>query len=407
MKRFAIWFLVLVVLAAAVSAVHKIYDLRYLYRIYIKREFAINPKAEIRPDRVYKVRIWYYPYKRVITKEGKDEKEFFKEVAKEVERKYPNIQLKIGRLDFRKGRATLDRALKAGDPPDIYFNFSNQPYITKKLQVPAHLYLTREDYELLPPFMEEGRLWGFPFLIERQVWLARNNLPGLAEPVLTINRFDDLKDDSLILNYYDPTLLLQLLSLYGISDIEYNGKTLDNKTLEALRAVFKLAHNLRQAKIYGKAGQVDITMLKSFFQGKTVLLGPVNPWLKEVLSNRLSDSIVEVKLDNLVRVYTLTIFRQEPYRGDDHTKAAVEVARIIAQKKAYIMASDLGLIPAFRMKKEVEQSGDISIDRYKPVITLTPEERDYWYKNIIPLWVQFWEDNLSPEEALATIIKNN
>ena len=49
-----------------------------------------------------------------------------------------------------------------------------------------------------------------------------------------------------------------------------------------------------------------------------------------------------VYLDNLVKTYELNIFRQRDYKGDDYSRAVMEVARIFSQKTAGVLAEELG-----------------------------------------------------------------
>ncbi|MFY9393686.1 MAG: hypothetical protein WAP36_03195, partial [Halanaerobiales bacterium] len=115
-----------------------------------------------------------------------------------------------------------------------------------------------------------------------------------------------------------------------------------------------------------------------------------------------------IYLDNLVKTYVLNVFRQRDYRGDDHSRAVMEVARIISQKTAGSLAGDLGLTKAYLngegLKAGAEmRAGEELIPGVKELLLIQPGERAYWEEVVWPAWLDFWEQDLSPEEVLKRL----
>ncbi|MFW6287305.1 MAG: hypothetical protein ACOC2J_00980, partial [bacterium] len=102
-----------------------------------------------------------------------------------------------------------------------------------------------------------------------------------------------------------------------------------------------------------------------------------------------------IQLDNIVKTYSLNIFRQRRYQGDDHSRAVMETARIISEKMSSILAEELNMSTAYLAGLESEKVNA------REMIKIGPSYKDYWNEKIIPAWHQFWEEELSPEEVMA------
>jgi multiple sugar transport system substrate-binding protein len=392
---------------------NKYYPLDYLYNLIIKRDFAVNPRVEIDPGREYQVRIWYYPFYRTI-KEA-DEREFFQELKEDLETTYPNIRLFVGEIDFATGIESLREAIEEGKPPDIYFNLSSQDLLEEKLQLAVSPYISpmeREAYYTVDwqQVSFRDRLWGWPVLVQRQYWIAGKGI--LAEKYKDLPFLDQLaylEEDSLFLNYYDETLLKQLLTLVGLENFKVEKGELDPFAYEALEELFTLLDSLRERGIlYKDSRLVPDIFVRKLLEDKAVVIGPVNPYLGHFISERLGEEVEFIYLDNLVKTYVLNVFRQRDYRGDDHSRAVMEVARIISQKTAGSLAGDLGLTKAYLngegLKAGAEmRAGEELIPGVKELLLIQPGERAYWEEVVWPAWLDFWEQDLSPEEVLKRL----
>lgn len=380
---------------------NRFYTLGYLYNRLIKREFAVNPRAEIDPEREYLIRIWHYPFYRTI-KEA-DEREFYQELKKDIEAVYPNIRLFTGEIGFATGEESLREAIKEGNPPDIYFNLSTHVFIGEDLQIAVSPYLSNQEREAYytvdwQHFGFRDRLWGWPVLVHRQYWIGGKGI--LAEEYRGLPFLDQLvhlKEGSLLLNFHDETLLRQLLSLVGLEAFRLENGGLDPASYRALEEVFTLLHGLREKGILHKdAKAVPDIFLKKMLEEKAVLIGPVNPYLSNFIFEQLGDGVESVYLDNLVKTYELNIFRQRDYKGDDHSRAVMEVARIFSQKTAGVLAEELGLARAYL-------AGEEERPEVKELLVIHPEHRAYWEEVVWPAWLEFWEQNLAPGEVLGRL----
>jgi len=120
----------------------------------------------------------------------------------------------------------------------------------------------------------------------------------------------------------------------------------------------------------------------------------VNPYLERYIKNKLQGRTEYLKLDNLVQTYYLNIFRQKKYKGDDHTRAVMEVARIISQQTAPVFAENLGLKKAYSIQGEGESLST------REMLVISPEYKEYWEGVLFPAWLEFWENELTPQEVM-------
>lgn len=401
-RRYGIFIIVTIFLVSGimVGLVNHYYTFPYLYRYLIKREFSVNPKVPVSPTRKYQVKIWYYPFFRNI--EGEEEKEFFRELARNVAQIFPNIQLVIRELSFREGPLILKEAFSTGEAPDIYLNLENDSLHDRKWQLPLESFLSKEELAGIYVWEQnrgrKGTIWGWPLLIHRQFWLA-NGAISLPEQGDFFERTAHLPKESLVLNFADPTLLKQLLSLKGLNKlVDENGK-LSGPTYSKFEQVFVWLHQLRQKQIFAvPSTTMEDLFLKSFFSEQRVLIGPVNPFLERFLFDQGKAQYNKVYLDQLVEVYTLNIFRQKKYQGDDHTRAVLEVARILAQNHGCRLAEEL------KLGRPLTQDGHpFPPTAFKRMLEITPDNREFWQETVIPVWLDFWQKGLTPQEVMERL----
>ncbi|HLV09861.1 MAG TPA: hypothetical protein VKY40_06610 [Halanaerobiales bacterium] len=398
-KKYGILVIVLIFFLAGfvVKLINRFYSFDYLYNTLIKREFAANPRVEVDIAKDYQIRIWYYPFYRTIKE--KDEKEFFREVLQGIRKNYPGIGFKVRELSFANGYQELLAAVQGGKAPDIYFNFSNDTNIDSRWQIPVDPYISEEErmgfHTVDWREIDAGkRLWGWPFLVQEQGWIKN----GRTEKVSYLNKIADLESiekKGLIFNYYDLTLLKQLLALYGVERLIVDNGRADEETINILEKVFELCHQMRGRGIFAVSpDEMPGYFLKYPFENGAAMLGPVNPYMEYFLMNR-NDDFHKIRVGNLIQVFTINIFRQKRYKGDDHSRAVMEVARAISQEYAEKMAGEIGIKPAYSKTDS----------NYRKILEIYPEEREYWDRVITPTWLSFWEKDLSPEEAGELINK--
>ncbi|MFW5992036.1 MAG: hypothetical protein ACOCQN_02465, partial [Halanaerobiaceae bacterium] len=346
-KKYGIFVIILIILLAGtvVTLINDFYSFGYLYNSLIRREFSINPRAEVVPDKEYKIRIWYYPFYRTVIE--KDEKDFFKMVQKEVSNVYPNIKLVVGELTFQNGFKLLQDAIRDGNPPDIFFNFTNYDLIDEHLEIPVNQYLNNEEREGFYTVdwnrvNYRDQLWGWPLLVHKQFWLKKNIAINHSN---FTNKIENLNKSTLVLNYYDPILLKQLLTLFGLNTFKVEKRELDIDSYRALEGVFLFLNSLRRQGILpNERTKMPDTFIKKLLEEETIMAGPANPFLENFIETK-ANNINKVAVSNLAKIFVLNIFRQKRYQGDDHTRAVMEVARIIAKQYSSSLADELGMEP--------------------------------------------------------------
>ncbi|MFW6238354.1 MAG: hypothetical protein ACOC5A_03885 [Halanaerobiales bacterium] len=383
---------ILLAFALLIGVLFAYYPPDYLYNLLFRGDFYYNPQADIVTGRDYVIRVWYYPFLRTVPDYAGREEEYFRRIEKRVQEDFPNISLEAEEVSFLEGKKKLEESLEAGGPPDIYFDFSGRSYISPELQVPVEIYFNGgEEDDYLIPQKFNNHFWGWPFLIYREKWAISENIK--AE---TVSK-DLLQDPGvdLYFNYHDRDLLLQLLAIYGLERPELDEGRLEEDTLATMKRIFADLQNLREEdRLESSSGS---GLLKEFFQEENSIVGPVNPWLKLFIERKTGEGSF-LPVDNLIRVYSLNVFRQEPYQGHDHTKAAMETARIICREFSPEIAGALNLEPGYRAGRDTD---DNIGGKLLPIIH--PEQKQKWEEIVLPVWMRFWEDELTADEAIELL----
>jgi len=386
------------------SVINDYYPLTYLFNIIIDKGIQINPEAEINPEREYVIDIWYYPIYRTIKSENKIEDLFIK-IKKDINSRYTNINLRFKKLSFINGSKKLKEALKKGNPPDIYFNIYIDGFLNKKYQIPVEWYIDEQEKEGYytvnwDNINRENHLWGFPFLVSKQVWIANSKIKNnFADEKQLLKYLSQIENKKIFFNIYDENLLRQLLSIFGLKDFKVIDGELNKETKKCLKEMYNYLYTLRKKDLVVCA--VNGSMLKKLSNEKNIIAGPVNPWMYQFIkTNNIAKN--KMSLINRIKVYSLNIFRQKNYRGDDHTKAVMEVAKYISKEYSDKVAAELKINPGYSVTPEfIKEYGNTSVK----ILRLTPLEQQYWQENIIPVWIDFWEENLTVEDLQTNLLK--
>jgi multiple sugar transport system substrate-binding protein len=404
-RKYGILVIILLFLISGlvVGLINRFYSFEYLYNLLIKREFAINPKVEVVPEKRYQVRIWYYPFFRTIN--NRDEKEFFREVLRDLQDYYPNISIKVRELSFLDGYEELLKAIEEETPPDIYLNFTPDSLINPEWQIAVDPYVSALEKEGFYTVEWEkinasNHLWGWPFLIQEQSWISNEEL-SIDGRKNFLDEITQLRKETLLFNYADLTLLRQLLTLNGLDKIIIRDNQLLPDTKIKLREVFNIAHNMRKNQHFAcPSTEMEGNFLKLLFEKKPIVAGPVNPYLEYFLMKK-ERGFYRIPVEDLVQVYTLSVFRQRNYKGDDHSRAVMEVARLMSERQAVNLAEEIGLKPAYRNGVTAIESANDTLTAVKKILEIYPEEREYWEEVITRAWLDFWEKGLTPEEVMS------
>jgi hypothetical protein len=401
--KFIVFIILLLILGLLIGLLNTFYSYKYLYNLITGKDFPINPKVKVNPDKEYLIDIWYYPFYRTIPEKQGKEMEFIQKVLDRIIEYYPYVRFQTREIDFLNGKENLENALNCGTPPDIFFNFSNDSLLSKKWQVPVEAYIS--NYEKKGFYTVDwsningkNHLWGWPFLTVQEKWLSNYKYTNRINNSRDI--FNFLKGNSkgnILINYYDSSLLRSLLYLEGIYDFHIRDEKVESEIAEALRGIFIDLDKLRKDGIISEKHD---SMIKSFLFNNAII-GPVNPWLERRILDLSKKEIKWFNPGNLIKVYSLNIFRQKNYKGDDHVKVVMEVARLMTEIFALDIANNLGISPAYKIEE------DINIEiKYKKLPELEPEERDYFEDNIFSLWIDFWEKDLKVDNIINKMKKN-
>ncbi len=383
-----------------VFIINNYYSFNYLYNIILNRGLQINPRAKINPEKQYTIDIWYYPLFRAAGKNLSMEELLIK-IRDDIYNQYPNFELNFRKLSFLDGPKTLIDSVQEGNPPDIYFNINDDIFLNDRYQIPVEWYITEEEKRGFytvnwHKINQKNHLWGFPFLIEKQVWVANYDLNDGLDPGkqlfnhLQNSNLEGLEGKKLFLNIYDTTLIRQLLALMGMKNIQITENTINEKTRKYFKNMYIILDKLRGSSII--TSSVKSNIIKELIKGKNIIAGPVNPWLKLYLHEKKINK-AEISVAKAIKIYSINVFTQKDYKGDDHIKAVMEIARYISKNYSFEVAKILKLEPGYSV------STDFTEDR-KILFQLTPSEQQYWQEVIIPAWIDFWEKELTVEEVM-------
>lgn len=433
------WFLIfgVIILIFLISG-----GLIYYFKFYLKQGFTIDPEAEIDPNQEYQVTYWDY---RLFIGQDKRYQQFLEEAITEFNQRYPNIKVNYKLLSFLEGPKKLNKSLKAGNPPDVYNDIFGTKLISEELQIPVSLLLDEGDKEKYSPFALKSfsyqeQLWGLPNWIFPRVWLGNKsildktslNLNQLRTTGWTIQEFVQVakeinnldKESCIIFNPYNSDLIYQLLrNKQLISPDEDVALAVDS-----LHNVFKLLDKLRKSKVFPrKPDQMNKKIMSYFLQDKAGIVAPVNSWLLNSFYQQNSQENLTLlpipkfnsQQDKVTTalVTGLLLFRQQQYKGDDHSKAVYKFAKFINQKKNFYLAKKLRVVPAYlplqsiwkkevKLKSEIKQELMTYINQagYRELSEFRKQDLDPKVEQVIQEnYRSYWEDNLASEKVVDQI----
>ena len=361
---YVIFMLVIVVISAGIN----------FYLNYPQdEEFSIDPQAKLDPQKEYKIVYWDYPLLWGI--EG-DYEDFLQTSIQEFQQNYPNIKVEYKFLSPLQGRKKLEDSLEQGSPPDIYNAILGNKLFASKLQLPIDLLISKEELKryssaALDSFSAQDKIWGLPHLIIPQLWVGNEsilkrtklNLSEVYEQGWSWQEFSQTASQIanlepqryIIFNPQQEKLLYQLASTVEAETTTETGEF--NQVL--LSNSFKLLNNLKENKVFPKEeAKMSEKFLASFWQGQVGIIAPVTPWLLNSIyqQNKRYPKVeltllpvpMQVKKEKvLIETAGLVLFRQQEYKGDDHSKAVYKFAKFINQKQSLYLSSKLKVPPAY------------------------------------------------------------
>lgn len=350
-------------------------------------EVRPNPRAEIDPGRRYVLRYWDYRWPTA--PDGTAYEAWLREALAEFGRRFPNVRVEHRLLDPISGDADLVEALRRGDPPDVFATLPGGAVLyDRTLQVPADLYLTREERggkEAPPAYLEaalaaasaHGRLWGWPRWMAAHVWLGHRQAmaaagldpDGVAREGWDWNAFAAAlaaRPDAvagLAVNTAGTGVFEDLMHAQGIAS-PFGPDGSPRWTRDALRTVAAWLADLRHNEhLPLQAESSPDAMVDRILNGRVMVLAGANPWLTAKLLYTQPGTPGDLVLLPVpvppgdppalrVSAGSLLVFRQKDYRGHDHTRAAVELARHLSRLRHPWAVPGSGVFPSHRAAYE-------------------------------------------------------
>lgn len=336
-----------------------------------RADHGLDPDAPIDPERDYHLVVWEYqlPF---VSPGGAPFAEAAGRAIRRFRERHPNATVDLVLLDPADGEKKLAEALQAGYPPDVYCTPYGPPAVGSRLQIPIGPFL---DYDVWADYhpvawqaVKVGDVvWAWPRWLVLWPWLANRDAPIAAQSWT----WDDLAGLAgsldragtaagplrVALGAPDPAVVLRDL-LFGA-----HLAAGEAPTAEAFWSGGQLGAALEWLAALRDSGALDQDLtgknpgvMDSFIHGRTALLAPPSPWATMFLAempsrqdpwqfkvpsreNRPPVAFVAPPAptaDEVPAAYVsagqVQVFRQARYRGDDHTRLAVELAREISRE---------------------------------------------------------------------------
>ena len=337
LKRLLVILLAVVIIGAAL----------YTMRTRLSGEFRINPGAKIDPKQSYTLKVWIG--KPVLPNTTGSYVSDIEDLIAGFTSTFTNITVETYFIPQLQLEDKLADAVKAGDPPDIYFNPLSSQVFFGELQVPFGLYVSKEQAAgWLPPAMAQasakGSIYGYPTAFYSRVFMAntaRLTIEGVAPDQLatmgwTWDQFYTAVEKSnlagkpgLVLTNYGAPLLRAIAASTGKpAPFDDSGKVLWSES--DIAGMADIWHKLSSIQGLPALNVVNEDCLSQFLQGKAAIIGPLNPqltvWLWNVAQEHgLNTTLLPVPSATSspftdLAATSVLMFRQVSYQGHSHTR---------------------------------------------------------------------------------------
>lgn len=424
--------------------------------------------AKIDPNKQYTLKVWNYPH-------FKEYEEFLKKQIAEFERQHPNIKVQHEILTWAEGDQKINVAMNAGDPPDVLFTTLNPTFINTGLAVPVDPFLTdadKQDIEeaALKNGRYQGKHWLWPTWISVQTWGGNRKLleeagvdwRKIQREGWTWDEFNAIarkltrEDNGFgkkqwgFVTFGNHEIIGAMMRQTGIlGTISADGKF--NWQGEGAIKAARFLRNLTENGVTPReTAGIDIKKMTDMYRNwEAALFGRIGPYAIPEEAKRAQeakDGKLQLHPRGTVDVVLLPypheagkkevptvggaglmVLTQKNYKGDDHTRAAVELARFLTNTEGGYPAAAMNIIPA---RKSAQQmfAKQIGLDTENGqfmlrLLPLSPErielskelaDKDWkiFSEVLKPLSQAFWSGQLSPEafveqmNAKATAILN-
>lgn len=409
--------------------------------------------ARIDPGKTYTLKVWNYPH-------YKEYEAFLKGQIAAFQQQYPNIKVEHELLTWSEGDQKINVAVNAGDPPDVLFTTLNPTLINTGLAVPVDPFLTaadREDLEAaaLKNGRYQGQHWLWPTWISVQTWGGNRQL--LEEAGVDWRRiqregwtWDEFKaiarkltkDDNGygrkqwgFVTFGNHEIVSHMMKQAGIQGTVSADGTFTWQGEAAIRAARFLRSLTEEGITPRETAGIDSKKMTDMYRNwEAALFGRVGPYAIPEEAKRAEEArLGKLQLhprgavDVVLLPYPhasgqkeiptvggagLMVLTQKKYKGDDHTRAAIELARFLTNTDGGEPAAAMNIIPARKsaQQKFAERIGlhtdngrfmlrllPLSPERIELSKELADKDWKIFAEVIKPLSQAFWSGQVTPE----------
>ncbi|MBO8142728.1 MAG: extracellular solute-binding protein [Firmicutes bacterium] len=400
----------------------------------------IDPRARIDPQRPYEIIVWeeIIPAPWAVQSQA----EAVEAAIRAFREQHPNVRVTYALIDPDTARERLSDAVASGQPPDVYGSAKGL-IVHPSLQIPAGPYIPPVRGEEPPLFhpaavdalTKSGIVWGWPRGLWWNGWLvaidAWDRVAGEAGSGWTWDRMREWAGEELargrhpvMLNAADVTTLESLVMNAGSPGYR-SGADAPGWTEASVAKAAGFLEQLRSLPAMpSDPDRMSRTRIESLIGGRAAAIGPVRPHLAQAVFRRQPGRFVlapwphDAGSDPVtpVEVGGYFVFRQSTYKGDDHTRTAMELADFLAARSDRWLASQLGVLPA-RPAHLPEWQDQAPLDarsrealaalwpRARPVSAgLEQRELDALRERLRSTWQAFWDERMPAEEFAQKVI---
>lgn len=356
------------ILALAVIAAGVHFGYPYL-NSFITGEFYINVKAEIDPQKDYRLRLWI---ERPFLPDLEPLRAGVEQALEEFATIFPRVAVELSYLSPGEAASKLDESLFAGTPPDVWFSAESSQSYFGTLQVPLSRYLDDEERSTWPAAVwlqvsTARQAYALPVALYPRVLLANAALlpassSDLANPAQNGWSWDDFlslaesaRQDG-VYGYVPSNILDELLQSIAASlgkpvPLADDGTPL--WTEEDLQAMADVWRRLAASSAVPQpASTMDADCLDLFLRQKAAIIGPLNHHLAAWLWSQGNSPLLlplpsgDGSLRHDARAVAISVFRQANYQGHDHTRAAAELAQFLVPRLSQLLQQLVNAVPA-------------------------------------------------------------
>lgn len=313
-----------------------------------RRELGpVSPKTRLDPDRVYTVTYWESEPPPILDPRGQY-RPAVEALIEEFCSEHPGIRIKIRWLDWSQAEAELNKALGEGAPPDLWGDWQGLARRNHPLQIAAGLWA---DPQLFTPagrraVAQDGEVWAWPR------WLWPRGLLARAEDMGEDVRRDGWDWPEFALWLEEKEFRVEVNDWLGefscqalLAATGYPGPNWGGQELHQVFAALEL---LKKKGLLGGEGEYQkIT-------GGKIMIGGFTPALITWLARELDAQLALLPLPGLGGSASIPVssacilqFRQQDYKGDDHSLAVAMAAEFLASQQSARLAAIFWAAPAW------------------------------------------------------------